>query len=116
MTLSNRHDPTPIGQGGSSGLEEQRRSLRDPLPEKFVLFVVKEFGYMPSQCILSPSNSSMTIISSNKAMDNQTAIRMELNKIILCWRYNASRSLYQLSKKKERRKIWVRNWISRRGT
>ncbi|GBP32522.1 hypothetical protein EVAR_23933_1 [Eumeta japonica] len=33
MNLSNRHDPTPIEQGGSSGLEEQRRSLRDPLPE-----------------------------------------------------------------------------------
>ncbi|GBP64158.1 hypothetical protein EVAR_35479_1 [Eumeta japonica] len=49
---------------------------------------------------------------SNKAMDNQTAIRMELNKIILCWRCNASRSIYQLGKKK--RKIWVRDWISRR--
>jgi len=53
--------------------------------------------------------------SSNKAMDNQTAIRMELNKIILLLAMQCTQKLISAQQEKKRkRKIWVRDWISRR--
>ncbi|KAL0868281.1 hypothetical protein ABMA27_007811 [Loxostege sticticalis] len=48
-------------------------------------------------------------------MDNQTAIRMELNKIILLLAMQCIQKLISSrQKKKRKRKIWVRDWISRR--
>lgn len=48
-------------------------------------------------------------------MDNQTAIRMELNKIILLLAMQCIQKLISAQQKKKRkRKIWVRDWISRR--
>ncbi|GBP81677.1 hypothetical protein EVAR_63164_1 [Eumeta japonica] len=53
------------------------------------------------------------LTSSNKAMDNQTAIRMELNKIILLLAMQCIQKLIS-ARQKRKRKIWVRDWISRR--
>ncbi|XP_074029266.1 uncharacterized protein [Leptinotarsa decemlineata] len=54
-------------------------------------------------------------VSSNKTMDNQTAIRMELNRIILLVTLQCVQKLLSDRKKKTRnRKIWVRDWLSRR--
>lgn len=63
--------------------------------------------HMPFYSVLS--------VSSNKTMDNQTAIRMELNIIILLVALQCVQKLLSDRKKKTRnRKIWVRDWLSRR--
>ncbi|XP_060808111.1 uncharacterized protein LOC132903550 [Amyelois transitella] len=60
----------------------------------------------------------MLFVSSNKTMDDETTIRTELNKVILLLSLQCIRRLLSGRKRKNQckrnRKIWVRDWLSRR--